>query len=265
MKYLASLLLASWMIAASPAGAGELVPHRASYLLSLGRNMSGSDVVNVQGVMSFEFADVCEGWTTTQKARIKFYYEDGRMSDVGWNLNAWESKDGERYRFFMRNMDGDSVASEYQGEARIEAPGEAGVVSFESPRARKLTLPRGTLFPTGHSLALLHHAAAGEPTFLATVFDGSDDKGPVEVSAVLAGRGTPSADAAKISPLLSVGPVYRLGLAFFPLEGDSTTPQQEQMVSMYANGIIDRLVLDYGRFTIDAVLKKVEPLPVPGC
>ncbi len=248
MKYLASLLLASWMIAASPAGAGELVPHRASYLLSLGRNMSGSDVVNVQGVMSFEFADVCEGWTTTQKARIKFYYEDGQ-----------------RYRFFMRNMDGDSVASEYQGEARIEAPGEAGVVSFESPRARKLTLPRGTLFPTGHSLALLHHAAAGEPTFLATVFDGSDDKGPVEVSAVLAGRGTPSADAAKISPLLSVGPVYRLGLAFFPLEGDSTTPQQEQMVSMYANGIIDRLVLDYGRFTIDAVLKKVEPLPVPGC
>jgi|SRR6185369_16658998 hypothetical protein len=280
MKHLTRLLLASWMltaslfsVAASAASAprtGELLPHRASYLLSLGRNLSGSDVVNVQGVMAYEFADACDGWTTTQKARLKFFYDDGRTDEVGWNLNSWESKDGKRYRFFMRNFDGDNVTSEYKGEAEMPAPGQAGVVRFETPAQKQLALPRGTLFPTAHSLALFRHLAAGDPTFLATVFDGSDDKGPMEISAALAGSSKPAAEQAKLSPLLAAGPVYRLSLAFFAPQGEATTgdeatPQQEQSISVYANGVIDRLGLDYGSFTVDAVLKKLEGLPAPGC
>jgi len=280
MKHLTRLLLASWMltaslfsVAASAASAprtGELLPHRASYLLSLGRNLSGSDVVNVQGVMAYEFADACDGWTTTQKARLKFFYDDGRTDEVGWNLNSWESKDGKRYRFFMRNFDGDNVTSEYKGEAEMPAPGQAGVVRFETPAQKQLALPRGTLFPKAHSLALFRHLAAGDPTFLATVFDGSDDKGPMEISAALAGSSKPAAEQAKLSPLLAAGPVYRLSLAFFAPQGEATTgdeatPQQEQSISVYANGVIDRLGLDYGSFTVDAVLKKLEGLPAPGC
>jgi hypothetical protein len=280
MKHLTRLLLASWMLAtsllsvpafaATPTGAGILLPHRATYLLSLGHNLSGSDVVNVQGVMAYEFADACDGWTTAQKARLKFFYDDGRTDEVGWNLNSWESKDGKRYRFFMRNFDGDSVSSEFKGEAEIPAPGQAGLVRFETPAQKQLALPRGTLFPTGHSLALLRHLAAGDPTFLATVFDGSDDKGAMEISAALAGSSKPAAEQAKLSPLLASGPVYRLSLAFFAPQGEQTTgdeatPQQEQSVSIYANGVIDRLGLDYGSFTVDAVLKKLEGLPAPGC
>jgi hypothetical protein len=49
--------------AASVPRAGELLPHRATYVLSLGHNLSGSDVVNVRGVMAYEFADACNGWT----------------------------------------------------------------------------------------------------------------------------------------------------------------------------------------------------------
>ena len=37
------------------------------------------------------------------------------------------------------------------------------------------------------------------------------------------------------------------------------------MVSIYANGVIDELTLDYGSFKVDAALKKLEPLPDPGC
>ena len=265
MRYLTRLLLAAWVLAAAPAGAGGLAAHRASYLLSMGPNLSGSDVVDVQGVMTYEFADACGGWTTTQKTRLKFFYQEGRTSEVGWNLTSWEAKDGERYRFIMRNLDGETVTSEYKGEAEIAGAGKEGVVSYEEPRAKKLTLPRGTLFPAAHSIALLRHVAAGEPTFFATVFDGSDDKGPVQVSAVLAGRGAPTADALKLSPLLAVGPVYRMGLAFFHPEGKEATPEQEQTVSIYPNGVIDRLTLDFGGFKVDAVLKKLEALPAPGC
>jgi hypothetical protein len=266
---LSSLLLLIAILTASPAEAGGLLPHRASYLLSMGRSLSGSDVVDVQGVMVYEFTDACDGWTTTQKARIQFFYDDGRRSQVGWSLNSWESKDGKHYRFFMRNLDGDTVTSAFKGAADIPAAGQPGTVSFEEPGAKKLTLPRGTLFPTGHTLDLLRHLGAGDSTYLATVFDGSDDKGPLQISAALAGRGQPAADGTKLSPLLT-GPAYRLSLAFYAPAGaqgggDESTPQQEQSVSLYADGVIDRLTMDYGSFTVDAALKKLEALPAPGC
>jgi len=253
------------LLLAAPASATQLLSHRASYLLTLGRSQSGSDVVNVQGVMTYEFADACDGWTTTQKARIRMLFEDGHSSEIGWNLNSWESKDGERYRFFLRNLDGDNVTSEVKGDAAVEGPGKAGVASYEAPKPKKVALPQGTLFPTGHSLAILRHIAAGDPTFLAAVFDGTDDSGAVEVSTVVGGEMTPEPAMAKLSPVLAAGPVYRLGLAYFSLQGTESTPQQEQTVSMYANGVVDRLTLDYGSFKVDAVLKEIVALPVPGC
>jgi hypothetical protein len=265
MKYLTVFVIASGIWAAAPAEAGDFAPHRASYLLSLGHSPSGSDVADIRGVMTYEFTAVCDGWTTAQRVRLKFLYQDGRTTDVGWNLSSWESKDGAHYRFFMRNLDGTDVISEIKGEARLDAPGQAGIVSFEEPKQRKLSLPPGTLFPTAHSLALLKHAAKGDAAFFATVFDGSDENGPMQVSAVLAGRATPTADEAKLSPLLSVGPVYRLGLAFYSLKGQETMPEQEQTVSIYANGVIDRLTLDYGNFRLEAALKQLEALPAPGC
>jgi hypothetical protein len=220
--------------------------------------------------MSYEFADACTGWTTVQKARLRFFYGDGHTSNVGWSLNSWESKDGQRYRFFMRNFEDGNATSAYKGEAEIPSPGKAGIANFDGPSAKKVTLPIGTLFPTGHSLALLRHMAAGDETFLATVFDGSDDNGAIEVSAALAHQGQPAASVTKLSSALSGGPVYRLNLAFFPLpgsptSGDEATPEQEQMASMHANGVIDELTLDYGSFKVDAALKKLEPLPDPGC
>ena len=70
--------------------------------------------------------------------------------------------------------------------------------------------------------------------------------------------------------MLAGGPVYRLSLAFFAPagevgSGDESTPEQEQAVSIYANGVIDRLTMDYGSFTVDAALKKLEALPASGC
>src|SRR5437867_1686685 len=123
MKFLAILITASWIWMAAPAMAGDFAPHRASYLLSLGHSPSGSDVADVQGVMTYEFAEVCDGWTTVQRVRLKFLYQDGRTTDVGWNLSSWESKDGARYRFFMRNLDGEAITSQIKGEAQLDAPG----------------------------------------------------------------------------------------------------------------------------------------------
>lgn len=265
MNRFASLVLALSVLVAGPAVGGGLAPHRAFYSLSLGDRSSTGDVVDVQGMMIYEWGDSCDGWTTSQKSRMKFFYDDGRTVDLGWSLSSWESKDGTRYRFFVRNFDGPNVTSELKGEARLDGAGKGGVALFSEPKYLKLALPSGTLFPTAHSLSLLKHLAAGDRQLYATVFDGTDDQAPLDVSAVLADRKRPAAEMAKLSPLLANGPVYRVGLAFYAAGEAQPKPEHEQQLQVYGNGIVDRLSLDYGSFNVDAALKKLEALGPPGC
>ena len=255
------------LLAAMPGlpSAAELVSHAATYDMRLSHSQNGGDIVGIRGTMTYKWLDACDGWTTTQKSDLNFLYQDGRTVDLGWSLNSWESKDGLRYRFFVGNTTDGKVTSELRGDAKLDGPGLGGVAHFSLPRESKLELPKGTLFPTGHTITLLSHLSAGDPLFYATVFDGTDVKGLSDISAVLAGTPGPEASMAAMSPLLAKGPVYRVGLAFFSPGGSQSTPEHEQTLSVYANGIVGRLSQDYGNFTVDAILTKVEPVPAAGC
>ncbi len=45
----------------------------------------------------------------------------------------------------------------------------------------------------------------------------------------------------------------------------TSPPTREQGFRVFANGVVDELVIDYGDFTIDAVLEDLKPLPESGC
>jgi hypothetical protein len=262
---LASFLLGLLLFVPTLVSAGEFASHRAVYDMKLSRSQNGAEVVDVRGTMTYEWLDACDGWTTAQKSQMTFLYQDGRTANLGWSLSSWESKDGLRYRFFVRNFTDDKLTSEFKGEAKLDGRGLGGVAFFTSPKNLKLALPTGTLFPTTHTITLLGHLKAGDRLLYATVFDGTDDKGLFDISAVLAGTPPPEAAIAALSPLVAKGPIYRVGLAFFTPTGNQSTPEHEQTLSVYGNGIVGKLSLDYGSFTVDAALTKVEGLPAPGC
>jgi hypothetical protein len=266
---LGALLLAllSGVLQASPslAAVGGFASHRATYEMRLTGSQNGAEVVDVRGTMTYEWLDACDGWTTTQKSQMKFFYQDGRTIDLGWNLSSWESKDGLRYRFFVRNLTGDKETSAFKGDARLDGPGLGGQAHFTEPKDSTMTLPAGTLFPTAHTITLLNHLTAGDRLLFATVFDGTDDKGMFDISAVLADMPAPEPAIAALSPLVAHGPIYRVGLAFYTPGSSQSTPEHEQTLSIYANGIVGKLSLDYGSFTVGAALTKVEALPAPGC
>jgi hypothetical protein len=263
--FLLALLGGALSLLPASATTSEFASHRATYDMKLSRSQNGSDVVDVRGTMTYEWLDACDGWTTTQKSQMKFFYQDGRKVDLGWTLSSWESKDGLRYRFFVRNLTDDKLKSEYKGEAKLDGPGQGGEAHFTQPEDSTMTLPAGTLFPTAHTITLLSHLKAGDRLLYATVFDGTDDKGMSDISAVLDDMPAPEANIAALSPLVARGPVYRIGLAFFTPGGSQSTPEHEQTLSVYGNGIVGKLSLDYGSFTVDAALTKVEALPAPGC
>ncbi len=266
----ACLVLALATIAAGPGGgrvaeAAWFVPHRAVYDLSLAKSRNNGGMVRAAGKLEFEWADVCSGWTVSQRTRVRMATSEGRSFDFGWSLNAFESRDGRRYRFFIRRINPDGSDEDLRGEARFPAPGTRGVAVFNAPESRHVTLAKGTLFPTAHSLALMEAAAKGELPMWRTMFEGSGDDGRFGVNAVL--REALAEDAPKgfESPLLRDQESWRLRLAYFGMDDAVSEPEHEQTLRLYANGIVDEMLLDYGSFALRADLSLLEALPPLDC
>lgn len=247
------------------AAAVEVTPHRAIYRMALQSSHASSDIADVSGTMQFEWADSCDGWTVDQRSVMTFLYNSGDSVDLGWNLVSWESKDGARYRFYVRKFQSGEVYEELRGAARLASDGSGGTADYSLPAERQVTLPAGTLFPTAHSLALLANAEAEKPFLWANVFDGSDEEGLFGVGAVIGQRREAGTAAEGRSPLLAAAPSWYVSLAFYPATDDSPVPEHEQYLRLHANGVVEDLVLDYGDFTVSATLTKVEALPPAGC
>jgi len=256
--------LALILLGAGSGQAAQVVPHRAAYQLSLDRASSASDVVEVTGTMDFEWADSCNGWTVKQKSAMTVGYSTGESAELGWNLLSWEAKDGLKYRFLVRDLQGGTMTDQFKGEAALDGPGRGGKAVYSVPGNKVVKLPTGTLFPTAHSLKLLQSAEAGQAMLWEMVFDGSDAKGLFGVNAVISRRQAAADAGTPSSPLLAT-PAWRINLAYFAADGQAAEPQNEQHVDIHANGVVDLLVIDYGTFRVRARLMKIEPLHGPAC
>ena len=262
-----AILAMGWGVPASAAAAApgvDLVPHRASYALTLGDASSASPVVQAQGRFDFEWADACDGWTVVQRFRVNLIYEDGFVADFGWSLSSWESKDGKRYRFFIRRFDSGGENERVRGEATLKEDGSGRAV-FTEPEERELVLPDGTLFPTQHTIEVLARAQETMVPHWRLVFDGSGEEGLFGVSAALSRRLPAGSGTGLASPLLTKVPSWRMTLAFYGADESNAEPEQEQGLRLFANGIVDEMRLNYGDFVLDADLSSVEALPVPDC
>jgi len=248
------------------AAAADFVPHRAIYGLALAKQEMGSTpVVAARGKLEFEWADVCDGWAVRQRSRIIVTHQDGSEIDFGWTLNSWESKDGLSYKFFIRRLHASGEEEEVRGTARLDGPGAAGTASYELPKEEVQPLPKGTVFPTEHSLAVLAALENGTMPLWKVMFDGSGEEGLFGINAALA-QSLPAGTKASLKhPLLDETPSWRVLVAYFGLKDVAAEPEYEQEMRLFANGVVDELLLDYGDFTLDAELVDLVALPPPAC
>lgn len=267
-----SNILARYFLAAAilcfPASAGtaraiEPAPHRAVYEMSLKSGDGRGDVSDVSGTMLYEWQDSCDGWSLTQRTAMRLLYSSGDELEFGWNLVSWESKDGLRYRFFVRKLENGELTEEFRGEARLDGKNGGGTAEYTLPEKHSVKLPAGTLFPSHHTFALIKRIEAEQGLFWATVFDGSDAEGLFDVSAVVANR-TPADVGAggEREPLVGV-PSSRVHLAYFNTTSTAAEPEHEQTLRLYYNGIVEDLVLDFGDFEVSAKLKELKALAPP--
>lgn len=263
----AAVALAAAMALApdSWAGPAELAPHRAVYAMGLSSTKSGSGISAATGTMSYEFADTCDGWTVENRIAITYAYTEGGQMVSSTDFLTWESKDGLRYRFRLRNTRDGQVTEEVEGTAELKPRGQGGVARFTRPEVRTVKLPKGTLFPADHTAKLLESASSGQRTLLRVVFDGSGTEGPFEVNALIGKPHTrPQPANAGGSPLLD-GPSWPMRLAFFPVSGRDALPDFEMALDYFPNGVAQEIRQSFKNFSLKGRLQSIEPLPKRGC
>ncbi len=259
--------LAAPILAVEPARAIEITPHRALYNLSLGAAKSASGVADARGTMLLEWADSCDGWTIEQRYKLTVLYTENGESELAVSFTTWESKDGLRYRFFVRKLRDGDVTDELRGRASLKAAGDAGAASFTQPEQQEIPLPAGTIFPTEHTIAIIKAAEEGKRFLSRSVFDGGEFEGPSEITAAIGGQlpaAAPEAvPEAKAEPFKR--PSWPVRLAYYKLGSSGSEPDYEVGMRLHSNGVADALALDYGDFSVRARLTEIEALPRPGC
>lgn len=247
-----------------PAQALGFAPHKALYDIQLVGTKSGSQIVNISGQMFYEWQPGCEAWTSNHRFNILYEYADSAPMHITSDFSTYESFDGQTLDFSSRRKRDGVLFEELRGHGTLDDSGQ-GEIAYSLPKDLAFSLPKGTLFPTGHSMGVAQQIKDGQKIYNATIFDGSDEEGPVEVNTFI-GKAINDVAEFEPSPNLDVRllntPAHQIRLAFFPLDDPSSTSDYEMNIVFHDNGIISDMIVEYDDFTISQKLVALESLPV---
>jgi hypothetical protein len=237
------------------AAAAELAAHHATYKLTLG-STHGENVTAATGSMTYDVTDACEAWTVQQRLDMTLTNQQGQDIRMLSDYATWESKDGLKIRFHMRQTTDAAVTEQVDGEASLDRTGGPGQVRYTTPADTTKALPPGTLFPMSHTGAILDAAGAGHRFISVPLFDGTGDEGAQDTFITITSWGPPG--AAKLVPpppeALALLPSGTVHVAFFDRGGSANSPDYEVSMRYWANGVADHLAMDFGDFVMDGTL-----------
>jgi hypothetical protein len=256
MKYVRpclSLFAAMMVLPAAPASSASLdalakglAPHKAVYDIDLVATHSGSQIVNISGKMSYDYADA---------VAMKI------VSD----FSTYESFDGKTLDFTSRRKRDGELYQDIRGHADLGPKG--GSVVFSKPADLKYDLGKGALFPMAHTLELISHAKAGDKFYSAEVFDGSDDEGPIEINTFIGKSVTAHAPekGSKVDGSLLTSPAWNVRMAVFPIKDQEEESDYEMSLVFHENGVISDMLIEYDDFSVKQKLISLEKLSADSC
>jgi len=239
------------------------VSHRAVYDLTLGEAREGSNIAFVEGRMAYTFDVTCEGTVTLQRFVTHMVPNDGSafLSDV--QVETFETLDGSRFDFKIETSYDTRLAERVVGEAdRTE-----GSIEYTAPKRGEKTLPKGVMFPSAFSSALIDAAVAGERSVSASVFDGDENGEAYKAFAhILPLKGTQRLDDSVEGDVDMDGQrAWLMSIAYYKESAVDAPPEYQVDLRLFENGISDRVLMDYGEFSLKAELVALEALEPAEC
>ena len=234
-----------------------LLAHKALYTLKLG-STKGSDVIAARGTMGYEVTDACDGWAVRQRLRMTITNSEGQNIEMASDYATWESKDGLKFRYHMRQTTDTAVTSQTDGEASLRKAGGPGEAHYSMPHDAVSALPAGTVFPMAHTAAII--AAARDKKHFVTLplFDGTDENGVEDSFIVVLDWKQPIPTKWQVlSPL----PSTKVQIAFFDHQPSAITPTYQVGMRYWDNGVADDMQMDFGDFVMRGKMEEFAPQP----
>ncbi len=110
---------------------------------------------------------------------------------------------------------------------------------------------------------MLAGAREGEQFLSHEVFDGWGFDALTQITTVIGAARQLDPQAAATGNL--GGSAWPISMAYYNIENPTDTPEFEASFLLIENGVLSGLVLDYGEFSLDATLEKLELLDRPDC
>ncbi len=263
---------------ADPGSAAGLTAHKALYDVSLVSAKNGSQIVNIRGQMYFEWKPSCEGWITDHRFTLSYDYADSPAMTISSDFSTFESFDNRNLSFTSRRKRDGEIYEELRGKASLNEKG-AGSALYAVPDGLTFKLDPGVVFPTAQTIALLNAAKGGKKFYATTIFDGSDEEGPVEVSSFIGkpfkkgdkttifkrdiGFKTVAAGGSIDDKLL--GPGWNVRMAFFPTLQDEPLSDYELTMALHDSGVISDMKIEYADFSVRQKLVALEKVSGDTC
>jgi hypothetical protein len=238
-----------------------IAPHKALYDIKLTGIKSGSQIVNISGQMLYEWQPTCDGWLANHRFNLMYEYADSEPMRISSDFSTFESFDGKTLNFTSQRKRDGQLFEEFRGNAQYQENGK-GEATYSLPNGLEFKLAEGSMFPMQHTVNVLKAIKEGKKFFRATVFDGADEEGPVDINAFI---GKPiAASAIKGGKGLDAGllasPAHDVRLAFFPVKDESETSDYEMNINLHENGVVSDMNIEYDDFSISQKLLALEPM-----
>jgi hypothetical protein len=260
--FTAAIMLQPAAAVSLPAPAGVPAPsamlaHKALYTLTLG-GTKGTDVIAAHGTMGYEVTDACDGWAVRQRLRMTITNAEGQNIEMASDYTTWESKDGLKFRYHMRQTTDTAVTSQTDGEAFLRKAGGPGEAHYSTPHDSTSVLPAGTVFPMAHTAAIIAAARDKKHFVSLPLFDGTDDNGVEDSFIVVLDWKQPMQTK---WPTLSPLPSTKVQIAFFDHQPNAMTPSYQVGMRYWDNGVADDMKMDFGDFIMNGTMSEFTPQP----
>ena len=248
-----------------PGEALGFAPHKALYAVKLQSAKSGSQIINIDGHMYYDWTYECGAWSSKHRFNVLYEYADSPAMRISSDFSNYEDYNGSTLNYStIRYQDGKQYEN-VRGHATAFAD-KKGEAIYNEPPGLTQTLPVGTLYPMAHTIKVLNAAKDGQKFLNATVFDGSDEDGPVEINAFI-GKQIERADIMDqikdnkaLDETLIDGNARQIQLAFFPLNKQQDLADYEMSLTLHDNSVISDMVIDYSDFSVSQTLVAIEPV-----
>ncbi|MDC0074255.1 cell envelope integrity EipB family protein [Alphaproteobacteria bacterium] len=220
--------------------------HKVVYTLEL-KESRKKNIIDVKGKLAIELINSCPGYTVSQRVRIYVLDNNGNLSSTDASYSTWESFDGKLMNFNSRTYLNNNIKKAISGKAKYLND----ELILESKNNRKIIKSKNKriIFPTEHLKQIISEGTKGNLIISRKIFDGSDFENIYYASS-------------HFSPYFSkkyidnrrrllrglVG--WTVNIAYFNIDSFRTIPDYEVSFTLYENGVLDDIILDYGDFVI---------------